>query len=63
MLIKYKQILKIKGLIRNSEAFSAAKFCGIQNQNIYFLDLPFYETGKVKKRPIGSNIILKELKI
>jgi len=28
-----------------------------EDENIYFLDLPFYETGKVKKRPIGAEDI------
>ncbi|MTI30164.1 glucosamine-6-phosphate deaminase [Xanthovirga aplysinae] len=46
--------LKIKSLIRRGEAKAAARFCGVLDEQIHFLDLPFYETGKVKKKPIGE---------
>eukprot|EP01088_Endostelium_zonatum_P010119 TRINITY_DN2346_c0_g1_i1.p1 TRINITY_DN2346_c0_g1~~TRINITY_DN2346_c0_g1_i1.p1 ORF type:complete len:381 (+),score=95.08 TRINITY_DN2346_c0_g1_i1:865-2007(+) len=48
-----KPVQKTKGLIRNSEAWIAARCCGVKVENIHFLDLPFYETGKVKKNPLG----------
>ncbi len=44
-------VLRIKSLIRWSEAKSAAWVCGIAEQNLHFLDLPFYQTGTVVKRP------------
>jgi len=44
----------IKGLIRKGEATSAARFCGIEDQNIHFLNLPFYETGRVKKNGLSK---------
>jgi glucosamine-6-phosphate deaminase len=47
-------IKEIKGLIRRSEAKAACRYCGVQPQNIHFLDMPFYETGKVKKKPLSE---------
>jgi len=44
------EIRKVKGLIRKGEARTAARFCGLEDENIHFLDLPFYETGKIKKK-------------
>src|SRR5262249_49377698 len=48
------ELQKIKGLIRRTEARAAARYSGVQPENIHFLDLPFYETGRVKKKPIGE---------
>ncbi|MEM9935388.1 MAG: glucosamine-6-phosphate deaminase, partial [Bacteroidota bacterium] len=48
-------IQHIKGLIRRGEAKSACRYCGIPDENAHFLDMPFYETGKVKKRPLGED--------
>ncbi len=39
----------IKGLIRKGEAASAARFCGLDDEHVHFLNLPFYETGHVEK--------------
>ncbi len=44
----------VKGLIRRSEARAGAKYSGVREDRIHFLDLPFYETGRVKKRPLGE---------
>lgn len=46
--------LAIKGLIRKTEAVAAAREAGVSAPNCHFLDLPFYQTGEVRKRPIGS---------
>jgi glucosamine-6-phosphate deaminase len=51
------ELQRIKGLIRRSEARAAARYSGIDPANIHFLDLPFYETGRVKKKPIGEKDI------
>lgn len=45
---------KIKGLIRWSEARSAAVKAGCREEDLHFLDLPFYRTGTVSKRPVGD---------
>ncbi len=42
-------ILFVKGQIRREEARSACRFVGLKPENVHFLDLPFYETGKVQK--------------
>ncbi|MDX2148211.1 MAG: glucosamine-6-phosphate deaminase [Planctomycetota bacterium] len=46
------ELQKIKGLIRRTEARAAAKYSGVPEDRVHFLDLPFYETGKVRKKPI-----------
>ena len=43
-------ILFIKGRIRREEARTATRYVGIPNEKVHFLDLPFYETGKVQKK-------------
>jgi len=52
-----EEIKKIKGLIRETEAWSAARYCGVKPDHIHNLQLPFYETGKVKKKPLGREDI------
>ncbi|WNJ18127.1 glucosamine-6-phosphate deaminase [Pontibacter sp. G13] len=48
------EIKYIKGLIRKGEAKSACRYCGIPDERAHFLDMPFYETGTVKKKPLGE---------
>ncbi|MDR2859197.1 MAG: glucosamine-6-phosphate deaminase [Mediterranea sp.] len=47
-------ILTIKGLIRRGEARTACAYNNIPLSRCHFLDLPFYETGKIQKNPIGE---------
>lgn len=51
-------ILFIKGRIRREEARSADRYVGLPEENVHFLDLPFYETGKVKKNPISEKDVM-----
>jgi glucosamine-6-phosphate deaminase len=51
------ELQKIKALIRRTEARAAARYSGVAPEHIHFLDLPFYETGRVKKKPIGEEDI------
>ncbi|MEL6671737.1 MAG: glucosamine-6-phosphate deaminase [Bacteroidota bacterium] len=51
------EIQYIKGLIRRGEAKSACRYCGIPDEHAHFLDMPFYETGRVKKKPLGEEDI------
>ncbi len=46
---------QIKRLIRRAEARAAARYCGVPAENLHFLDMPFYETGRVKKSPLGED--------
>ena len=52
-----QDIKHIKGLIRRGEAKSGCRYCGIPDENAHFLDMPFYETGTVKKKPLGEEDI------
>ena len=51
------EVQTIKGLIRRGEARSAARCCGVPDERLHFLDMPFYETGLVKKRPLSEKDI------
>ncbi len=46
-------VLRIKSLIRWSEAKAGARVCGIPDEQLHFLDLPFYRTGTIEKHPVG----------
>lgn len=49
------ELQTIKGLIRRTEARSGALYAGVKDDSrIHFLDLPFYETGAVRKKPISN---------
>jgi glucosamine-6-phosphate deaminase len=47
----------IKGYIRRGEARAGARFCGIDDKHIHFLDMPFYETGRNRKKPLSPEDI------
>lgn len=49
-----RDILTIKGLIRRGEARTACTYNNIPLDRVHFLDLPFYETGKIQKNPISE---------
>jgi glucosamine-6-phosphate deaminase len=46
-------VLMLKRRIREVEAISAIETIGLAREQARFLNLPFYQTGKVKKDPIG----------
>ena len=48
------EVQQIKGLIRRCEAKAGARCCGVPDSQLHFLDMPFYETGRVKKKPLGE---------
>ncbi len=52
-----KEVQKIKGLIRRGEAKAGCRYVGIKDENMHFLDMPFYETGLVKKKPLSEEDI------
>jgi glucosamine-6-phosphate deaminase len=43
------ELRTVKGLIRKGEAIAGARFAGLPDANIHFMDLPFYDRGKVSK--------------
>ena len=51
------EVQQIKALIRRGEARAAARVCGVPNEKLHFLDMPFYETGRVRKKPLGEDDI------
>ncbi|RUT69220.1 glucosamine-6-phosphate deaminase [Flavobacterium cupreum] len=48
------EVRKLKGLIRRSESLAATRYLGLPDSNVNFLDLPFYETGTVKKNNLSE---------
>ncbi len=51
------EVRKIKGLIRQGEARAGARYCGLKDTNIHFLNMPFYETGKTRKSSLSDDDI------
>jgi glucosamine-6-phosphate deaminase len=47
------EVQAIKRTIRESEAISGIETFGMTREQARFLNLPFYQTGKVRKDPIG----------
>ena len=47
------EVQDIKRIVRESEAVAGIEVMGLSRANARFLNLPFYQTGKVKKDPIG----------
>ena len=48
------EIRAIKGLIRRCEAKATCRYVGIKEKNYHFMDLPFYETGAIEKKPMSE---------
>ncbi|PKQ44408.1 glucosamine-6-phosphate deaminase [Confluentibacter flavum] len=51
------EVRYIKGLIRKGEAQSACYFIGVPESQIHFMELPFYETGTIEKKPLEEEDI------
>ncbi|HVT39561.1 MAG TPA: glucosamine-6-phosphate deaminase, partial [Gemmatimonadaceae bacterium] len=47
------EIQDIKRIIREAEAVSGLETVGLAEKHARFLNLPFYQTGRVKKEPVG----------
>lgn len=58
-----QDVREVKAAIRRGEAKSACRYLNIPEERVHFLNLPFYETGGVKKNPLGKADvqIVKEL--
>ena len=53
------EIQSVKGLIRKGEAIAGARYCGLKDDQIHFMALPFYESGKNQKNPVTeADVIL-----
>lgn len=44
----------VKGIIRKGEAKNTCGFVGIRVEQAHFLNMPFYETGTIEKKPLGE---------
>ena len=57
------EIQDLKRMIREAEAVSGLEVMGLTGEHARFLNLPFYQTGKVAKDPIGPEdvTIVREL--
>ncbi|PDH42397.1 MAG: glucosamine-6-phosphate deaminase [Rhodothermaeota bacterium MED-G19] len=54
----FKIVNQVKGIIRKSEAYQACQYLGLKNEeNIHYLDMPFYQTGTIKKKDISDEDI------
>ncbi|MBT8287601.1 MAG: glucosamine-6-phosphate deaminase, partial [Flavobacteriaceae bacterium] len=51
------EVLKLKALIRRGESYGATRYLGLDDRYVHFLDLPFYETGTIKKNPLSETDI------
>ena len=60
------ELLSIKAAIRRAEAVAACRHFGVnEDTNVHFLNLPFYETGGIKKGQLSNddiNIIIDLLR-
>ena len=52
------EVRKLKGFIRKREAIAATRYIGIPDSNTHFMNLPFYETGRIKKNPASKKDVL-----
>lgn len=48
------EIRSIKGLIRRCEAKATCRYVGLTDDRAHFMNLPFYETGAIEKKPMGE---------
>ena len=52
------EVRQLKGFIRKREAIAATRYIGIPDSNTHFMNLPFYETGRIKKKPPSKKDVL-----
>jgi glucosamine-6-phosphate deaminase len=56
--IDTSEIRAIKGLIRRCEAKATCRYVGLTDDRAHFMNLPFYETGTIEKKPMGEEDVL-----
>jgi glucosamine-6-phosphate deaminase len=47
------EVRNLKGVIRKRESMGATRYFGVPDKNVHFLNMPFYETGSILKKPLG----------
>ena len=53
-----REIRAVKGLIRRGEAKATCRYVGLPEGHWHFMNMPFYETGTIEKKPLGEEDIL-----
>ncbi len=57
------EIRSIKGLIRRGEAKATCRYVGLTEDRCHFMNMPFYETGAIEKKPLGEDDILVTMEL
>jgi glucosamine-6-phosphate deaminase len=57
------ELLSIKGLIRKGEAIAGARFAGLPDERIHFMDLPFYDRFKYSNSRGFEDDILQTMEL
>ncbi len=57
------ELLTVKGLIRKGEATAGARFAGLSDTNIHFMDLPFYDRLKVTNKVDFEDDIVQTMEL
>lgn len=57
------ELRTVKGIIRKGEAIAGARFAGVADENIHFMDLPFYDRSKVAKVSNYEDDILQTMEL
>ncbi|MGI4727696.1 MAG: hypothetical protein ACRYGB_03910, partial [Janthinobacterium lividum] len=58
-----QEMKTVKGLIRKGEAIAGARFAGVPDDHIHFMDLPFYDRAKVQKEVSFEDDIQETMKL
>ena len=58
-IIDSLEVRKLKSAIRKSESLAATRYFNVPDKNVHFLNLPFYETGTIKK----GNLSIDDIEI
>tara|TARA_B110000091_G_C13803886_1_gene471576 strand:- start:480 stop:2402 length:1923 start_codon:yes stop_codon:yes gene_type:complete len=56
-------VRKLKGSIRKSESLAATRYLNLPDKNVHFLNLPFYETGTIKKGHLSKDDVTAMIRI
>lgn len=57
------EIRDAKGFIRKTEAIAGARYAGLKDENIHFMALPFYESGKTVKNSVTDADIAQTMEL
>jgi len=58
-----EEIRTVKKLIRKGEAIAGARFAGVEDQRIHFMDLPFYDRSKFQKEVDYEDDIIQTMEL